>query len=197
MSHEIPKEIKAAVVAKMYEEAAEVRWAQLPTAQRTALYDQWVEAPEIGGRLIQYRETLARVRHWMKDGPMKEYARAVYGVGSYAQFVPDPTIVVTALVEKAMGPEWSADHATQRVKPLNILATNGDDHTRLAWGNGGDQLKHLLWAAIKAEVKGDSTPWILALVETFEAPIPMEEKTQHLLIGDRCGLAIRHVTAGW
>jgi hypothetical protein len=196
MSNDVPKEIRASVSRKVYTQANTREWTRLPAAERSLIYDQWVDDPDIGGKLIQYRGTPSRVRHWLKDGPMKEYARAIYGVGVYAPYVPDSSAGVTVLIEKALGAEWTLVPGTQKTKPLRITVASGEEEKNFAWTDDAKQLKHLVWAALRAEVNGDPNPWVLCLVEMFEAPIPAEEKAEHIRIGERTGLLVKHVNLG-
>ncbi|MFH8991609.1 hypothetical protein [Streptomyces sp. NPDC017940] len=196
MTNDIPKEIKESVSRRVYAQAHARDWTRLPAAERSLIYDQWVDAPDVGGKLIQYRGTPSRVRHWLKDGPMKEYARAIYGVGTYASYVPDPSAGVVAVIEKALGEGWAPVPGTQRTKPLRITVSSGEEEKNFAWADDSKQLKHLVWAALRAEANGVPNPWILCLVEMFEAPIPAEEKAEHIRIGERAGLLVKHVSLG-
>lgn len=190
----IPTEIEMGIVRLLYREASERNWTYLTDSERTAAYNQWVRSPEIGGRLASYLKDPDGVRHWIKDTPMKEFARAVYGVGKYAELVPNPAAGVSTLVRQTLGPDWTPDLETRRIKPLRVTLRKGEtEDMHFTWGPQRD-LKHLVWAALRAEADGDTTPWTVCVVSSFVAPIQQELKTANLRLGQRCGLTITHAT---
>ncbi|MFF2566723.1 hypothetical protein [Streptomyces sp. NPDC058084] len=188
----MPTDLEMEIVKLLYDEAEDVAWTYLPGAQHTDFYHRWADDPRIGGRMSLFFKTAQERRVWIKDGPMKEYARAIYGVGKYAPLVRNPGAAVSTLVHKALGPDWEPDLSTQEIKPLRVLARAGDEDMRFTWGPAKD-LKHLVWAALRAQAAGDTTPWTLCVVTSFVKPLPVEEKKEHLRIGERCGLRIEHV----
>ncbi|GES31002.1 hypothetical protein AB0G60_09325 [Streptomyces angustmyceticus] len=189
----IPREIEMEIVRRLYEEAADKGWTYLTDRERTEIYNRWVRSHEIGERLALYLKDSEGVRYWLKDCPMKEYSRAVYGIGKYAKVVSNPRAGVDTLVKQTMGSEWVADLGTRRIKPLRVTLRNGEEDTHFTWGPQRD-LKHLVWAALRAEADGDPTPWTVCVVSSFVAPIPIEEKHANLRLGERCGLRIEHAT---
>lgn len=189
----MPNELEMKIVKLLYDEAEAMGWLYLPDSERTASYNRWADDPRVGGRMALFLKTTQQRRVWIKDGPMKEYARAIYGVGKYAPLIERPGAAVSTLVSKALGPEWEADLSTRQIKPLRVLAHAGEGRgTRFTWGPAKD-LKHLVWAALRAQAGGDATPWTLCVVSSFVQPLPLEEKQEHLRIGERCGLQIVHV----
>jgi hypothetical protein len=189
---EMPSEIRTKVISRLFERAEEAGWTHLSDKRRNEYYNQWVHDSEIGGRLREFASP-EEVRVWIKDGPMKEFSRARYGAGAYAGHISNPSTAPQKLVERALGPGWEPDMATQQVKPLRLIARRGDEATHFAWGPARD-LKHLVWAAIKAQADGnDGTPWCLCVVGSFERPTPTDEKKFHIRIGERCGLRVVHV----
>ncbi|MFF1792995.1 hypothetical protein ACFVXQ_01915 [Kitasatospora sp. NPDC058263] len=192
MTVRMPMELEMQIVKALYDEAEGVGWTYLPVADRAALYNRWADDAQIGGKMSLFFKTAQQRRVWIKDGPMKEYSRAIYGVGKYAPLVPNPGAAVSTLVSKALGAGWEADLETREIKPLRVLATSASEYTRFTWGPARD-LKHLVWAALRAEVNGDATPWTLCVVTSFVKPLPLEEKREHERIAERCALRIVHV----
>ncbi|WP_147280128.1 hypothetical protein [Marinitenerispora sediminis] len=188
----MPAELEMEIVKLLYNEAEEVGWTYLPDSERTASYNRWADDPRIGGRMSLFLKTAQERRVWIKDGPMKEYARAIYGVGKFAPLVANPGSAVNTLVRKALGPDWEPDLSTQEIKPLRVLAYAGEEVTYFTWGPARD-LKHLVWAALRAQANGDATPWTLCVVTSFVKALPREERDEHLRIGERCGLRVEHV----
>ncbi|WP_406285153.1 hypothetical protein [Embleya sp. NBC_00896] len=188
----ISSEIEMSIVGSLYVEAERLGWTYLPDGERTAAYDRWVADPEIGGRLTLFLKTPEKVRVWLKDGPMKERARAVYGHGKYASLVPNPAKAVNNLVIQALDADWVPDLETVRIKPMRLIARKGDDEIRFTWGPARD-LKHLVWAALNAKASGDAIPWVLCVVGSFVKPTPDEERNHHVRIAECAGLRLAHV----
>ena len=105
---ENPREVETKVVTKLYEDAKRMDWAYLPAQLHSVQYAKWVDDPEVGGRLREFLSP-SDARVWIKDGPMKEWSRAVSGFGKYAALVQDAEDLPLKLVPKALGADWEAD----------------------------------------------------------------------------------------
>jgi len=184
--------IETSIVRLLFEQAAAIGWTYLPLNRRTEMYNRWVRTPEIGGRLQKFMSP-EETRVWIKDGPMKEYARAIAGFGKYADLVSNQSSTPRELVHRALGPGWEIDLETRAVKPLRLRIHKDDEELNFAWGPIRD-LKHLVWAALTAEAGGDPTPWTLCLVASFERPITADERAAYLRLSRRCGLHITDVS---
>ncbi|MGW2161636.1 hypothetical protein [Nonomuraea sp. NPDC001699] len=197
-AYSLPTDLEEDIVRLLYGEAADVNWTFLPDAERTRLYQQWTADPRIGGRLLPFVGTPENVRPWIKDGPMKEYTRATYGVGKYAPLVAKPTTSVEVLVEKAIGAGWLVDLESLDIKPLKVVIRRRDDEEieqRFTWGPVRD-FKHLAWAAITAQADGDPLPWVICAVDSFVRRVTPNQKATHERIAQRLGLTVAHVTDG-
>ncbi|MEV1244502.1 hypothetical protein [Nonomuraea sp. NPDC049750] len=197
-AYSLPTDLEEDIVRLLYGQAAEVNWTYLPDGERTRLYQQWTADPEIGGRLLPFVGTSENVRPWIKDGPMKEYTRATYGVGKYAPLVAKPTTSVEMLVEKALGAGWSVDLESLDIKPLKVVIRREDDEEveqRFTWGPVRD-FKHLAWAAITAQADGDPLPWVICAVDSFVRRVTSAQKATHERIAQRLSLTVAHVTDG-
>lgn len=195
-TYDMPVEIEEAVVRLLYSRAAELGWPHLTDAERTTQYQYWIDDPEIGGKLLLFIKKPEAVRVWMKDGPMKEYARAVNGIGKYAKFVDTDKVELGALVTKALGPGWVEVPGTQRIKPLRVTVCRENDEgdeMRFCWGPARD-LKHLVWRAIVDQAEGDAVPWVLCVVSPFTRPAVKSEVDQRTRLGARLGLRIVDIT---
>lgn len=194
----IPDDVEAEVVRQLYRKAAELNWTSITDQERTRYYQIWTDEPAIGGRLLPFVLTAQNVRPWIKDGPMKEYVRATYGVGKYAAYVIKPATPIPTLVEKALGAGWVADLNSLTIKPLTVTIRGDVDEElekRFTWGPAKD-IKHLVWATIEAQANGDPLPRVLCLIDTFVRPVSSAKKVFHLKIGERLGITIKHVTDG-
>jgi hypothetical protein len=187
----IPKDIETKVVAKLYNEAAELGWAHMTPQQRSAQYTKWVQDNQVGGRLQEYL-TPEAARVWIKDGPMKEWSRSVSGVGKYAALVEGSGDTQSKLVRKALGDGWSVLPDSLSIKPLRLVAFKDEDETVVTWA-AASELKHMVWAALTASAEGDPRPWVLCIVGTFTKPTPSNEKQAHLRLAQRCALRLVHV----
>jgi hypothetical protein len=196
-SYSLPPDLEAEVVSSLYQQAAELNWTYLTDQDRTKHYQRWTEDPAIGGRLVLFIGKPENVRPWIKDGPMKEYTRATYGVGKYARYVTKPPTAVSTLVAKALGNGWAPDLATLDIKPLSVVIHRTDEEgdKRFAWGPVKD-FKHLVWAAISKQADGDTLPWVVCSIDSFIRPATETQKAFQQRIGRRLDLTITHVTDG-
>lgn len=192
MSTRIPHEIETSVVKYLYADAARLDWISMTGQQRSAQYDKWVNDANVGGKLTEYLSASA-ARVWIKDGPMKEYSRAVSGVGKYASLIEESNDVQTKVVRKALGDGWEPDPDTLRVKPLRLTARRGEEEAVVTWAPAAG-LKHIVWAALTASAEGDARPWMICVTETFIRPTPANEKQAHARLAKRCGLRLVHVS---
>src|ERR1700679_821870 len=104
----ISAEVEKSVVARIFSDASRLGWSELSGSQRSAQYAAWVSDQEVGGQLTKFMTT-GQARVWIKDGPMKEWARATSGVGKYAAFAKSAERSPAQLVKKGLGEEWDAD----------------------------------------------------------------------------------------
>ncbi|SRR6266545_2193648 len=186
----LPWEVEETIVSRLFTDMERLGWEGLTPRQRTSQYGQWISDPEVGGRLTGFM-TPEHARVWIKDGPVKEYPRALAGVGKYAPLA-NGSGGAADIVRRALGDEWIPDTATLRVKPLRVEAHHDEDAVVLAWGPGRD-LKHLVWAALNADASGDPREWILAVTGSFTRPVTASDKSHQMRIARRCGLRIVHV----
>jgi hypothetical protein len=189
----VPWEVEEAIVGRLFADMERLGWEGLTPRQRTSQYGRWIADPEVGQRLATFM-TPERARVWIKDGPVKEYPRALAGVGKYAPLA-NGSGSGADIVRRALGAEWITDTATLRVKPLRIEAHRDEDTVVLAWGPARD-LKHLVWAALNADASGDPREWVLAVTGSFTRPVTASDKAHQLRIARRCGLRLVHVELG-
>lgn len=183
-------EVEEAIVSRLFADMERLGWEGMTPRQRTSQYGEWIKDAEIGQKLAEWM-TPERARVWIKDGPVKEYPRALAGVGKYAPLA-NGSANVADLVQRALGAGWTSDPATLSVKPLRVEAHQGDETVVLAWGPARD-LKHLVWAALNADASGDSREWVLVVTSTFTRPVTTSDKAHQLRIARRCGLRLVHV----
>jgi len=179
------------VVERLYTSASSLGWEGVSPGDRTAQYAIWLEDPEIGGVLQQYM-TIDRARVWLKDGPMKEYARARMGVGKYSALVRTGRAEPAALVRQALGEGWELVPGTTGIKPLHATAARGDERVNIFWGPVKD-FKHLLWAALEAMDDPGAPPATVIVIETLAQPATTAEKHRQTRFAQRCGFSLAHI----
>jgi hypothetical protein len=188
----IPRELEMTLVKRLYADADKLGWVSMTPQKHTTQYDKWIEDPQIGGKLTEYLSASA-ARVWIKDGPMKEWSRAISGVGKYAGLIEGARDIQQRVVRKALGDGWEPAPDTQRVKPLRVTARNGEDEAVVTWAPANG-LKHTVWAALSASAEGDARDWVVCVTETFTKPTPANEKQAHTRLAKRCGLRLVHIT---
>ncbi|MGQ4414159.1 hypothetical protein ACN6LA_002137 [Streptomyces sp. SAS_269] len=194
----IPTDLEEEVVRLLYKRVGDLNWTYLTDNDRSSLYKAWTSDPAVGGRLLPFIGSEENIRLWLKNGPMKEYIRATYGVGKWAPLVVKPSTPVSELVVMALGPGWKVDLESLDIKPLRVIIRHEDDEEmeqRFAWAPMRD-FKHLAWAAIAAQAGGDALPWVICTVDSFVRRITPEQKATNERITKRLGLISAHVTDG-
>lgn len=171
----IPPATRNEVASKIITRAIEAGWEDLTSTERSRMYEQWVEDPDIGGVLTSYVPK-ARVRVWIKDGPMKEFARARRGLGPYAVHIPEgATRYEEQVLHKALGDEWRIVEDTIDAKPARFRATSETDSAMVFWGTAVE-VKHLYWAALNTPLTDNP---VVVVTATRRHPVT-EPVRQHL-----------------
>lgn len=187
----IPEDLRRQVIAEVYRRADQLDWEGLAQAQRSGYYDRWLDDPDIGGILIRFMPR-ERARVWIKDVPMKHYARARSGIGPYAGLVTRQLPGPSQIARQTLGARWSLIDDTIRDKPNRCLITDGRDRRLMIWG-AQSNLRALVWAGINAVVDNEPTP--VVIVATPQGHRLSEgEQARHLRIGRQAGIEIRHTT---
>lgn len=186
----LPAAIRAEVVQALYADANQLGWTTLGPKEKTAAFNRWVDDARVGGRLTGYM-TPEQARLWIKDGPMKEYARAMRGTGRFAEYGRQGGTSPQDIVNRALGP-GAQIHGTIGTKPPHCHASASDGTTAyVTWGDNGS-LKHLLWAGVRASIEHDLTGHIVIL-EPPGTVTPTATKDEHTAITDRCGLKLHYL----
>ena len=187
----LPTTIEARVVAKLYRDAELKNWAHGGPSSHNRQYRAWLDDPEVGGILAGFmKRDDARV--WIKDGPMKEYARARAGVGRYKVHIANQHSAAARVASAALTRGWSVVPGSQRIKPLSCIVENGDERKRLFWGPSKD-FKHLLWAALLHHASGATESAHLAVVESVGHQVDAALRRQHQTMANRYDFGISHV----
>ena len=177
----------AQIVKAIYAAAQELDWEHLTHAQHTDWYGRWLADKAIGGLLTTWMSPEA-ARVWLKDGPMKEYSRALAGEGTFAKYLDEHPRAPDRVVRYALGPKWSVVKDSVTVKPLQCRAACGQESINLFWGPVRD-FKHLLWAALMA----DSEQARIVVWDTVANPLSDAEQDWLLKVGRRCSVEVKFI----
>lgn len=178
----------AAVVRRIYADARKLDWQHCSHSEKTAQYQRWLEDEQVGGVLKQWMAE-GDVRVWIKDVPMKEFARAMAGEGEYAVFLDVHPRAASSIVASALGADWRVRPKSERVKPLSCIAERAGESRRVFWGPHKD-LKHLLWAALTASVENPNELVQVVAFDTLEKPLPESRRTHLGAVAARANIPI-------
>lgn len=179
------------VVRKLYEDALRLDWEHQSQREHTEQYARWLTDPEVGGVLSSWMNPEEQ-RVWLKDGPLKEFARALAGEGPFAAYLDEHPRSPAVVVKRALGEPWSPVSGSIGVKPLRCRASDGARSVTLLWGPSRD-FKHLLWAALEALDRSPKKPLAVAVFDTISAPFAAGEKERLSRIAVRCGVEVKFV----
>lgn len=188
---EVPDLIRAEVVTELYRQAAELDWELLPVSEKKLQYRRWVEDPRVGGQLRGFWDD-HRIGTWIKDTPMKEYARVQEGFGSLAVFaasryVPGPE----SLVRTALGDQWTIKRGSLDEKPMHCTAVFGSSERYVCWGKPA-AFRDLIWATLNKAIDIPTRPMIIVTPHAGSAVSAAERKLQQS-IAEHCGIDIHYV----
>jgi hypothetical protein len=187
---ELPNGLRRAVVAEVYRQAGELDWDGLTDKQRSTVYDRWLDDPNVGRELTRFLSR-ERARVWLKDVPMKEYARARSGIGVYSNYVTVRLPSPGQIARQVLGDGWDMVDGTIREKPNRCLVSNGHSERLMIWGPP-KTLRDIVWAGIN-EVANDILPTPLLVVAIPQGQVLDEgEKRRHVKLGQVAGLDVRH-----
>lgn len=185
----LPKHIREDISRIVLKCAAEVGWDDLSNNRKSDFYEAWAADPKIGGRLAEYIPT-ERIRVWIKDGPMKEYKRAIRGLGSYADLVPEMKRYEEIICRKIMGSDYLPLRSSIDVKPNRFDAESANDLVTIIWGNVID-LKHMVWAWLNHPNAAHAR---LVLINSRTEPLTSTVRSCTERLEKRLGTQINYLT---
>ncbi|GGP50225.1 hypothetical protein [Saccharothrix coeruleofusca] len=186
----MPKELRESVIRELYRQVGSLDWEGISSRERTAYYTRWVEDEAIGGVLADYY-TAEGMRVWIKDGPLKEYARALENVGPYAMYATKRLSPPNEFIVEVLGDTWRIRPDSIREKPMHCIATDGQQDRYVCWGRPRT-FRDLLWAAVNYAVTTPSKPLIVVYI-TDDTVIEERQKLQHVRIAKHCSLDLAYV----
>lgn len=183
----IPSDLRERLLIEIYRQADEMDWEFLSNAQKTAQYRKWIEDPRVGGVLTDHHPE-KDVRVWLKDVPMKEYARSQEGIGHYVRYIPMRFRGPEEVVRAAFGSDWTMLPDTVDVKPNHCLATDDVTSRYVFWGRDA-QFKDLLYAALEMAVTTQNEPAIVITTRDGEH-VSEEAKALRKGIAAHCKISV-------
>jgi hypothetical protein len=166
----VPPHLRREVIDLLYSHMDRLRWDEMTHRDKSDAYERFVTDPEVGGRLAPYLGS-DRIRVWIKDGPAKEYGRALEGVGVYASYTTRMYPGPEQFVAQVLGREWMVREGSVDDKPMRCWAETHHGSVRyVIWGPASG-LKDLIWQAVVHRAQHrDSQPIV---VVTSRGMVPL------------------------
>ncbi|OXM49322.1 hypothetical protein [Amycolatopsis alba] len=187
----LPSDLREKVCRELYRQVHVLDWDSMSDQQKTEQYSLWVDDPAIGGELADHF-TAEGMRVWLKDGPMKEYARALEGVGSYAGYAMKRFVDIGETIREALGPEWRTVPGTLAEKPMHVNITNGPTTRYVCWGQP-HTFRDLLWAAVRQAIVTPTTP-LIAITMREDRSASEDDQAFQDKVAAHCRLDLIRVT---
>jgi hypothetical protein len=169
----LPEDVRRDVIRALYEQFDDMRWEQVSTSSASSAYERFLEDPRIGGLLSVYLPR-GQVRVWIKDGPAKEYRRALEGIGPYAAFTGRQFAGPQAIVEASLGSGWLVTPGSLDHKPMRCRARKGGEECLVVWG-AVSSLKELIWTASLHRATKSPVPVHVVVTKFGSAPLPADD----------------------
>ncbi|WP_280338455.1 hypothetical protein [Nocardia neocaledoniensis] len=186
----VPAEVRDAVLRELYRQVGALDWEEMSSRDKTKYYTQWVEDPLIGGELADYY-TAEGMRVWIKDGPLKEYARALENVGPFAAYATQRLSPPSEFIREVLGDSWTTVPGSIGEKPMHCQVESGAMRRYLCWGRPRT-FRDLLWAAVNQAVTGTSRPLIVVFV-TGDQPVDNKLRWRQERISQHCSIDLSYV----
>jgi hypothetical protein len=189
---ELENSLRRAIVAEVYRQAGEMDWDGLTDKQRSVVYDCWLDDPAIGHELTRFLSR-ERARVWLKDVPMKEYARARSGIGVYSDLTTVRFPGPGQIARQVLGGHWDMVEGTIREKPNRCVISDGQDERLMIWGPP-KVLRDLVWAGITAVADSHEPAPLIVVAGPRGESLAQGEMKRHVRIGEIAGLEVTHTT---
>lgn len=170
----LPTAVRVEAYAELARQFDAARWEELSGSEASGMYDRFVRDPQVGGILRPFMSD-AKIRVWIKDGPAKEYRRALEGIGPIAPYTSRAYPGADAIVGTALGPGWSVRTDTIEEKPMRCFADDGRGNSMfVAWGPLS-ALQGLIWNACLLRVSQPSASITVVVTKPSTAPLPDDD----------------------
>ena len=171
---DIPRPVRDAVRASLGRQFDALRWEALTNPERTEAYERFVRDPTVGGLLAPYKAA-GDIRVWIKDGPAKEYGRALEGRGYMAEHVSRAYPGPGAVVRSALGDEWKARIDAMNEKPMRCFAEDGKGQSMFVIWGPLTALQGLIWHSALIRADEPTVPITIAITKPGNGPVSAGE----------------------
>ncbi|MFD5243512.1 hypothetical protein ACFWIW_03180 [Amycolatopsis sp. NPDC058340] len=186
----VPKDIRDSVVREIYHQVEQVDWEDLSDRDKSAHYARWVADAKIGDVLADYY-TADGMRVWLKDTPLKEYARAIEDFGPFAKYTQKRLTPPSEFVPSILGNKWEVVPGSLHEKPMHCTFTDGSQERYVCWGKPRS-FSILLWAAVNNAVNAQTRPLIVVFLRDGKA-VDEDQKSLHEKIAAHCSIDLAYV----
>ncbi|PZG19810.1 hypothetical protein C1I95_10885 [Micromonospora craterilacus] len=167
----LPPQVRTEVLMEIVGQMDAARWEELSAPAATDMYNRFVKDPKIGGRLAPFM-TAHQIRVWIKDGPAKEYRRALEGIGTIATFTKRTYPGPASVVRLALGDQWSPRPNTIEIKPMRCFADGPTGASKfIIWGPL-TALQSLIWNSCLIRANDPLQPITVVITKPNSAPLP-------------------------
>lgn len=186
----MPKEIRDNVIRELYRQVGLLDWDEMPVREKTRYYSRWIEDPAIGGELADYH-TAEGMRVWLKDVPLKEYARAIENFGSFAKYTTMRLSPPSEFIAEVLGASWTIVPHSIDEKPMHCTVTNGVQQRYVCWGKPRT-FRDLLWAAVNKALGSPTRPLIVVYLNEGKSIGTKQQRLQEQITA-HCALDLAYV----
>lgn len=191
----VPDDVRREVTAKLYTRFDDLAWEEMTATEKSEAYGRFVTDQELGGALTQYLAR-DRIRVWIKDGPAKEYTRALEGVGPYVGHTRRAYAGPQDVIDAVLGEGWTVREDSVENKPMRCWADGPQGSRYVIWG-GQHNLKDLVWHAVlhRDHHKASTPTVVLTRREVTKLPKDVRQRAERVcaLVGADCREARRPV----
>lgn len=170
----IPPTVRSEVIEELVSQFDAARWEELSSHAASEMYDRFVRDPKIGGRLSPHMPT-AKIRVWIKDGPAKEYRRALEGIGPIALITKRAYPGPTSVVRLALGDKWSPTVDTIEEKPMRCFAEDPDGQSMFVIWGPLSALQGLIWNSCLIRTEDSLKAITVVVTKPNSAALPSKE----------------------
>jgi hypothetical protein len=189
----IPSKVRAEIIEELVRQLDAARWEELPANQASEMYDRFVKDPKIGGRLADFMPA-EKVRVWIKDGPAKEYRRALEGIGPIAPFTKRSYPGPESVVHLALGDQWSPKPNTITEKPMRCFAEDPDGRSMFVIWGPFSALQGLIWNSCLVRAQDPQKPITVVITKPNGAPLPASDWKLVMALSEIVGASCKQIT---
>ncbi|MFC7488299.1 hypothetical protein ACOCJ7_09645 [Knoellia sp. CPCC 206453] len=170
----IPADVRSEVIEELVRQFDAARWEELSSPEASGMYDRFVKDPKIGGRLSTYMPA-DKVRVWIKDGPAKEYRRALEGIGPVASFTKRAYPGPESVVRLALGDRWVPKKDTTEEKPMRCFAKDPEGQSMFVIWGPLSALQGLIWNSCLIRAEDPLKPITVVVTRPTSASLPSDD----------------------